>query len=110
MSPAVPYAQNARPVMAGGRSPMTEPPGQAPSHDGAEGRTPSERDWLRANSYLHANRHGLAVRAATAYPQAARLADTPLLAAPAWRLPAPVPLDRIRLEFRPSAPPPDLPS
>ena len=86
-----------------------EPPGQAPAQDGAEGRTPSERDWLRVNGYLHANRHGLAVRAATAYPQASRLADTPLLSAPDWRLPAPIPLDRIRLEFRPSAPPPDLP-
>jgi hypothetical protein len=86
-----------------------EPPRQAPSRDSTAGGTPSERDWLRVNSYLHANRHGLAVRAATAYPQASRIADTPLLAAPAWRLPAPIPLDRVRLEFRPSAPPPELP-
>jgi hypothetical protein len=86
-----------------------EPPGEAPSHDNSHGRTPSEREWLQVNSYLHANRHGLAVRAATAYPQPARLADTPLLSAPAWRLAAPIPLGSIRLEFRPSAPQPDLP-
>ena len=37
------------------------------------------------------------------------MAGTPLLAPPAWRLPAPVPLDGIRLEFRPDAPRPDVP-
>ncbi len=45
-----------------------EPPRQAPSQDGTAGGTPSERDWLRVNGYLHANRHGLAVRAATGVP------------------------------------------
>ena len=89
--------------------PEREPPGQAPQDDCGQKGTPSERDWLRVNGFLQANRHGLAVRAATGYPHAARLADTPLLSAPAWRPSAPVPLDRIRLEFRPSAPPPDLP-
>ena len=37
------------------------------------------------------------------------MAGTPLLAPPAWRLPAPVPLDTVRLEFRPDAPGPDVP-
>ncbi len=37
------------------------------------------------------------------------MAGTPLLAPPAWRLPAPVPLDSVRLEFRPDAPRPDVP-
>jgi hypothetical protein len=37
------------------------------------------------------------------------VAGTPLIAPRAWRLPAPVPLDRVRLEFRPDAPPPDVP-
>ena len=37
------------------------------------------------------------------------MAGTPLLAPPSWRLPAPVPLDSVRLEFRPDAPPPDAP-
>src|SRR6185437_15444775 len=38
-----------------------------------------------------------------------RVAGTPLLAVPAWRPPAPVPLDDITLEFRPDAPPPSAP-
>ena len=73
------------------------------------GRTPSERQWLRINDYLRGNRYRLAVEAAREYPDAGRLAGTPLLSAPAWRLPAPVPLTSIRLEFRPETPPPVLP-
>ena len=72
-------------------------------------RTPSEEFWLRRNTYLNRHRYELAVRAAVGYPRETRLAGTPLLAPPAWRLPAPVPLDGIRLEFRPDAPRPDLP-
>jgi hypothetical protein len=72
-------------------------------------RTPSEAEWLRVHAYCQRERHGLAVRAAAAYPPGLRLAGTPLLARPAWRLPAPVPLDGIRLEFRPNAPGPDVP-
>jgi hypothetical protein len=72
-------------------------------------RTPSEEQWLRVSDYLSANRYSLAVEAAREYPDAARLAGTPLLSAPAWRLPAPIPLERIRLEFRPQTPPPELP-
>jgi hypothetical protein len=44
--------------------------------------TSSERDWLRVRSYLAEHRHGLAVAAAGDYPPAARIAGTPLLAAP----------------------------
>ena len=73
------------------------------------GRTPSEAEWLRVNGYLHRNRHGLAVRAAGDFPPEMRVAGTPLLAAPAWRPAAPVPLADIRLEFRPQAPPPAVP-
>jgi hypothetical protein len=72
-------------------------------------RTPSEEEWLRVHAFLNRNRHELAVRAAAQYPPDIRLAWTPLIAPPAWRLPAPVPLDRIRLEFRPDAPGPDSP-
>jgi hypothetical protein len=71
-------------------------------------RTPTEIEWLRVNAYLQRNRYELAIRAAGDYP-AGRVAGTPLLAAPAWRLPAPIPLDRIRLEFRPRAPWPRVP-
>lgn len=71
--------------------------------EGAD-RTPSEQQWLRVNAYLHRNRHELSVRAAARYPAAARVAGTPLLAAPAWRPESPVPLGGIRLEFRPEPP------
>ncbi len=65
------------------------------------GLTPSQRDWLRVHAYLNASRHELALRAAREYPADARVAGTPLLAAPAWRPAAPIPLADIRLEFRP---------
>jgi hypothetical protein len=73
------------------------------------GRSPSEQEWLRVHAFLNRDRHALAVRAAAQYPPDTRLAGSPLIAPPAWRLPAPVPLDRIRLEFRPDAPGPDFP-
>jgi hypothetical protein len=72
-------------------------------------RTPGEEDWLRVHGYLNANRRQLALRAAATLPAEARLAGTSLVAPPAWRLAAPVPLERIRLEFHPDAPPPDVP-
>ena len=72
-------------------------------------RTPSEAGWLRVNAYYQRDRYELAVRAAGGYPAELRVAGTPLLAPPAWRLPAPVPLDDVRLEFRPDAPGPDVP-
>jgi hypothetical protein len=72
-------------------------------------RTPSEERWLRLAAFLNRDRHDLAVRAAAGYPPGLRLAGTPLLAPPAWRLPAPVPLDSLGLEFRPDAAPPGRP-
>lgn len=71
-------------------------------------RTASEREWLRVNAYLQRNRHELAIRAADGYPADARVAGTPLLAAPSWLPAKPVPLERVRLEFRPDAPAPAL--
>jgi hypothetical protein len=71
--------------------------------------SPSEEQWLRVNAYLRGNRYPLAVGAAREYPDAARLAGTPLLAAPAWRLSAPIPLASIRLDFLPQTPLPVLP-
>jgi hypothetical protein len=61
--------------------------------------TASERGWLRVRSYLTEHRYDLAVRAAAGYPDAARVAGTPLLAAPQWRVPAPVPLGDIGTEL-----------
>jgi hypothetical protein len=85
-------------------------PGHAPGPDPAgAGRTPSEAEWLRVTAFLNRDRHELAVRAAAGYPPGLRLAGTPLLAPPAWRLAAPVPLEAVRLEFRPRKPRPDLP-
>jgi hypothetical protein len=72
-------------------------------------RTPGEEAWLRTAAGLSRDRFALAAQAAGGYPDALRVAGTPLLAPPAWRLPAPVPLDAVRLEFRPDAPAPRLP-
>ncbi|HEV3379777.1 MAG TPA: hypothetical protein VG142_02140 [Trebonia sp.] len=68
-------------------------------------RTAGELEWLRVSAYLQRHRHDLAVRAAGCYPRDARVAGTPLLAAPSWLPQAPIPLDAIRLAFRPDAPP-----
>ncbi|MFY9648352.1 hypothetical protein, partial [Trebonia sp.] len=66
----------------------------------------SEQQWLRVHAYLNRNRHDLAVRAAAGYPAENRVAGTPLLAPPVWRLRFPVPLGDVRLEFREQAPAP----
>ena len=70
------------------------------------GHTASELEWLRINAYLQEHRHELALRAANGYPADARVAGTPLLAAPSWLPSQPVPLERVRLSFEPEAPPP----
>jgi hypothetical protein len=64
--------------------------------------TGSERDWLRVRSYLAEHRHGLALDAARDYPAGARVAGTPLLAAPGWQPAGPVPLRDIALRFAPA--------
>ena len=66
--------------------------------------TASERDWLTVRSYLAEHRYDLAVEAAADYPPDRLLAGTPLLAAPGWRPPAPIPLQDIGLELRDAAP------
>jgi hypothetical protein len=66
--------------------------------------TPSERDWLTVRSYLTGHRYDLAVDAAEDFPPASRVAGTPLLAAPGWRPPVPVPLQDISLELSEAAP------
>ena len=63
--------------------------------------TVSQDDWLRVRSYLREHRHALAVDAAGDYPAERRLAGTPLLTAPEWRLAEPVPLPDIKLTFVP---------
>ena len=78
-------------------------------HDPVTDRTPSQAHWLRVTAALSRDRYPLSVRAAGSYPAGLRLAGTPLLAPPAWRLPAPVPLDALQLELRPETSAPDLP-
>jgi hypothetical protein len=71
-------------------------------------RTASELEWLRVHAYLQQHRHELAVHAADRYPAGARVVGTPLLAPPSWRPAAPIPLDGVRLVFRPDAPAPRI--
>jgi hypothetical protein len=59
--------------------------------------TASELEWLQGREYLRENRHELGVSAADGYPSAARVAGTPLLAAPGWIPAAPVPLGDISI-------------
>jgi len=59
----------------------------------------SELEWLRVREYLRENRHSLGVSAADGYPSAARVAGTPLLAAPGWIPAAPVPLSDIAISL-----------
>jgi hypothetical protein len=61
--------------------------------------TGSERDWLTVRSYLTEHRYELAVDAAEDYPPDRRVAGTPLLAAPGWLPPVPIPLQDIGLEL-----------
>jgi hypothetical protein len=66
-------------------------------------QTASERDWLRVRRYLQRHRYDLAVAAADDYPAPMKVDGTPLLAAPCWRPPAPVPLHDIKLALRTAA-------
>ena len=68
--------------------------------------TASELQWLRGREYLRENRHELGVNAADGYPSAARVAGTPLLAAPGWIPARPVPLGDISVALSPEAFPP----
>jgi hypothetical protein len=74
------------------------------SHPAAGTLTTSERDWLTVRSYLAGHRYDLAVDAAADYPPDRRMAGTPLLTAPGWVPPAPVPLQDISLELRDAGP------
>jgi hypothetical protein len=68
--------------------------------------TASELEWLQGREYLRENRHELGVSAADGYPSAARVAGTPLLAAPGWIPAAPVPLGDISIALSRAAFPP----
>jgi hypothetical protein len=51
--------------------------------------------WARVRARLRAHRYDLAVRAADEFPDVPKVAGTPLLTAPAWVPPAPVPLSAV---------------
>lgn len=65
-------------------------------------------DWSRVRAHLRAHRYDLAVRAAGEFPDVPRVAGTPLLTAPAWVPPAPIPLSALDITMA-EAPPVDLP-
>jgi hypothetical protein len=73
-------------------------------------------EWARGRRRLKDSRYELGIAAACEYPEELRVAGTPLLAAPRWRLAAPIPLGEIACEFHqdvarpaplPSGPVPD---
>jgi len=67
-------------------------------------------EWLRVRRRLRDQRHGLAVEAATRYPDVRTLAGTPLLTRPEWTPEFPVPLRDIALSLAESPPLPGLPA
>jgi hypothetical protein len=64
----------------------------------------SQQRWLAERRFLNANRHDLARTAQDLYPRSLRVAGTPMLAPPGWIPPAPLPLERVTLSWRPAAP------
>ena len=65
--------------------------------------------WAAVRAHLRTHRYDLAVRAAAEFPAVRKLAGTPLLTAPAWLPPAPIPLSALDITMA-TAPPVDLPA
>jgi hypothetical protein len=65
-------------------------------------------DWARVRAHLRAHRYDLAVRAVDEFPDVRKVAGTPLLTAPAWVPPAPIPLSALDITMD-AAPPVALP-
>lgn len=65
-------------------------------------------DWARVRAHLRAHRYDLAVAAADEFPDVPKVAGTPLLTAPAWVPPAPIPLSTVDITMA-EAPPVTLP-
>jgi hypothetical protein len=64
----------------------------------------SQRRWLAVRGFLNSRRHRLGLAALQMYPQAWRVAGTPLLARPGWLPAAPVPLEKVTLTWRGGGP------
>ncbi|WP_018504232.1 hypothetical protein [Parafrankia discariae] len=76
------------------------------AEEASGGVTAEEREWLRVRGELKRRRYPLAVLAAREYPPTARVVGTPLLAAPGWIPPEPVPIDAVMIDLDPGREPP----
>jgi hypothetical protein len=70
--------------------------------------TTSQREWLRVRRHLRDHRYELAVAASEHYAATEHAAGTPLLTAPGWQPPQPIPLDSIALDYSLEAPAPAI--
>ncbi|SDH16413.1 hypothetical protein SAMN05216553_1177 [Lentzea fradiae] len=61
---------------------------------------PTSEQWLEVRAYLGEHRHAFAAKAAELYPDAPKVAGTPLLTAASWVPDAPVPLTDISLRLQ----------
>ena len=61
----------------------------------------SQQRWRHERRYLNQHRHELTLALAHLYPDGPRVAGTQLMARPEWRLAGPVPLEDVRLSWRP---------
>lgn len=65
----------------------------------------SRERWRRVRAHLNGNRFELTRQLLADLPPGRLAPGTPMLARPHWIAPAPVPLERVRLRWRESAPP-----
>jgi transcriptional regulator with XRE-family HTH domain len=68
----------------------------------------SQREWLATRRMLNRHRAELTRIVSGIYPAQDRLGSTGILMAPEWRLPAPVDLASVQLEWREGLPPPPV--
>ncbi|MDX8033249.1 hypothetical protein SK803_23780 [Lentzea sp. BCCO 10_0856] len=61
---------------------------------------PTSAEWLEVRAHLLEHRHALALKAVSEYPDVPKVAGTPLLTAPHWTPPSPIPLADLSLELR----------
>lgn len=69
------------------------------SDQGQRQLTVSEARWLQEREYLQRHRYELALEAASAYPETAKVAGTPLLASNRWIPATPIPVQDIALDL-----------
>ena len=104
------YVERRAPAAAGPSTSDIGKAGSAPGTRSRHNRGVTISEWHRVRQRLREQRHGLAVEAATRYPDVPTLAGTPLLTRPEWVPPHPVPLGDIALSLGASPPLPALPA